>query len=148
MHSHLHLFLFQRCLLLQILAPNLHSHLHVSCYAMCLVSLVLDIWLNTLTFKFLTTLGTPNFAHGLLILLQLPLDLLVLILKGKNTGSSLLTLTIFGLTLHYWLFFEIQLNKFTFLKVDTDANPVKNNFFVSLSILQYVICSHQTLVNV
>ena len=39
-------------LLLQTLASNLHLHLHVSCHFMCLVSLVLDIRLNTLTFKF------------------------------------------------------------------------------------------------
>ena len=32
LHSHLHLSLFQRCILLQILAPNLHSHLQVSCH--------------------------------------------------------------------------------------------------------------------
>ena len=53
LHSHLHLFLFQRCLLLQTIASNLHLHLHVSCHCICLVSLVLDIRLNTLIFKFL-----------------------------------------------------------------------------------------------
>ena len=68
---------------------------------MCLVSLVLDIRLSTLIFKFFTTSGTHIFAYGLLILLQLPLHLLVLILKGENTGPSLLTSTISGLTLHY-----------------------------------------------
>ena len=61
LHSHLHLSLFQRCLLLQILAQNLRSHLHVSCYSMCLVSL--DIRLNTLTFKFFTTSGTQIFSY-------------------------------------------------------------------------------------
>ena len=86
LHSHLHLPSFQRCLLLQTLASNLHLHLNVLCHSMCLVSLVLDIRLNTLTFKFLTTSETYNFACGLLIQLQLPLHLLVLILKGKNTG--------------------------------------------------------------
>ena len=50
--------------------------------------------------SFFTTSGTHNFAYGSLILLQLPLHLLILILKGKITGSSLLTLTICGLTLH------------------------------------------------
>ena len=68
---------------------------------MFLVSLVLDIRLNALTFKFLTTPGTHSFAYGSLTLLQLPFHLLTLILKGKNTGSTLLTLTICGLTLHY-----------------------------------------------
>ena len=66
LHSHLHLSLFQRCLLLQILAQNLRSHLYVSCYSMCLVSL--DIRLNTLTFKFFTTSGTQIFSYVQLIL--------------------------------------------------------------------------------
>ena len=60
-------------------------------------SLVLDIRLNTLIFKFL---NNTNFAYGSLILLELQLHLLVLILKGYNTDSSLLTLIISGLTLH------------------------------------------------
>ena len=72
LHAHLHLSSFQHCLLLQLLASNLHLHLHVSCHSMCLASLVLDIKLNTLTFKFLTTSGTHNFAYQLLIFLQLP----------------------------------------------------------------------------
>ena len=62
LHSHLHLSSFQRCLLLQMLASNLHLHLYVSCHSVCLVSLVLDIRLNTLTFKFFTTSQTHNFA--------------------------------------------------------------------------------------
>ena len=62
LHSHLHVFLFQRYLLLQTLTPNLHSHLHVSFHSMCLVSLVLDIRLNILVFKFFTTSGTQIFA--------------------------------------------------------------------------------------
>ena len=64
LHSHLHLFLFQRCLLLQTLSPNLHSNLQVSCHSIYLVSLVLDIRLNTLTFKFFTISGTQIFAYG------------------------------------------------------------------------------------
>ena len=67
---------------------------------MCLVSIGLDIRLNTLTFNFLTTSGTHNFAYGLLILLQLSLNLLILILKGKSKGYPLSTLTICGLTLN------------------------------------------------
>ena len=99
LHPHLYLSLFQRYLLLQTLLLNLHLHLHVSCYFMHLVSLVLVTRFNTLTFKFFTTLGRHNFASGLLVLLQLPLHLLVLILKRKNTGSS--PLTICGLALHF-----------------------------------------------
>ena len=82
LHSHLHLFLFQRSLLLQTIASNLHLHLHFSCHFINLVSLVLDIRLNTLTFKVFIMSGTHIFAYGLLILLQLPLHLLILILKG------------------------------------------------------------------
>ena len=71
---------------------------------MCLVSLVLDMRLNILTFKFLTTPGTYGlYAYGLSILLKLPPHLLVyriLIPKGKRVDSSLFTLTICGLTLH------------------------------------------------
>ena len=107
---------------------SLHSYLHfyhsnvvyhykqVSCHSMCLVSLVLDIKLKTLTFKFLTTSVTHDFPCGLLILLQLPLQELVLILKDKNTGSSPLTLTVCGLTLRSWLFIEIQLKELTLVK--------------------------------
>ena len=80
-HPHLYLSSFERCLLLQAFASSLHLHLHVSCHFMCLVSLALDIRLNTLTFKFFTTSGTKFFAYGSLILLQLPLHLLVLVLK-------------------------------------------------------------------
>ena len=82
LHSHRHLSLFHRSLLLQTLASNLHLHLHVSCHFICLVSLVLDIKLNTLTFTSFITSGTHIFDNGLLILLQLPLHLLLLILKG------------------------------------------------------------------
>ena len=66
---------------------------------MYLVSKVLDIRLNALTSQFLTTSATQSFGYGSLILLQILLHLLILILKGKNTGSSLLTLTICGVTL-------------------------------------------------
>ena len=60
--------------------------------------------------------------------------LLVLILKGNNTSSSLLTLTVCGLTIHYSLFIEIQLrgaalNEFTHTKVDKNTSPVKKTTF-------------------
>ena len=96
LHWHLNLSLFQRCLLLQTLASNLNMHLHLSCY---LVSLVLDIRLNISTFMLFITLITQIFPYGSLILLPLQLHLIVLILKGKNTGSSLITLVISGLAL-------------------------------------------------
>ena len=57
-------------------------HLQVSCNFIDLVSLVLDTRLNTLTFKFFTISGTQIFAYGSLILLQLPLHLSILTLKG------------------------------------------------------------------
>ena len=101
---------------------------------MCIVSLVLDIRLNTLTFRFLIASGTHIFAYGSLIFLQLPLHLLVLILKGQNTSSSLLTLIISGLTLHYWLFIEIQINGVA-LNGFTYDKTVKNIFSINLNIL-------------
>ena len=75
LHSHLHLSLFQRCLLLETFASNLHLHLQVSCQFICVASLVLDIRLNNLTFMFLATSGTNNYAYGSLILLELRLQL-------------------------------------------------------------------------
>ena len=62
LHSHLHLFLFQRCLLLQTLVPNLHSHLQVSCHSIYLISLFLDIKLNTLTIKFYYNIRNTDFC--------------------------------------------------------------------------------------
>ena len=47
----------------------------------------------------------------------------------KKTGSSPLTLTIFGLVLHSRLFIEIQLNEFMLVKLDKIINPTKNTFF-------------------
>ena len=64
LHSHLHLSSFHICLWLQTLAFNLHLYLQVPSNFMCLISLVLHIRLNTLRFKFLTILGTHNFANG------------------------------------------------------------------------------------
>ena len=52
---------------------------------MRLVSLVAGNRLNNLTFKVFTISGTHNYACGLLILSQVPLYLLVLMLKGKKT---------------------------------------------------------------
>ena len=57
-------------------------HLQASCNFIDLVSLVLDIRLNTLKFKFFTISETQIFAQGSLILLQLPLHLFILTLKG------------------------------------------------------------------
>ena len=80
LHQHLHLSLFQCYLLLQTLSFNIHFHLQVSCHSVSCFITVLDIRLNTLTFMFLTTSGTHNFAFESLILLQLPLHLLILTL--------------------------------------------------------------------
>ena len=78
--------------------------------------------------------------------------LLVLILKGKNTGSSLLRLTICGLTLHSWLFIEIKLNgiafsgaalkKFTLAKVNIYANLVKKHLLINPNILYFLIFNY------
>ena len=82
------------------------------------------------------------------MLLQLPLHLFLLKLKEKNTGSLVLALTISGLTLHSWLFIEIQLNEFMPLKVDKNANPVKKHFLINPNILYYTILNHQIYMNV
>ena len=57
-------------------------HLHASCHFIDLVSLVNVINLNTLTFKFFTVSEIQILAYGSLILLQLPLYLFILTLKG------------------------------------------------------------------
>ena len=57
-------------------------HLHVSCHFIDLVSLVNVIKLNTLTFKVFTVSERQILAYGSLILLQLPLHLFLLTLKG------------------------------------------------------------------
>ena len=82
LHSRLHLSLIHLCLLLQILESSLHLQLQFSCHSMCLLRLLHEMKLNTLTFMFLTASGTHNLAYGSLILLQLPLHLFALILKG------------------------------------------------------------------
>ena len=99
LHSHLHLSLFQRCLLLQTLAPNVHSHLHVLRHSMCLVSLVLDIWLNNLTFKFFYNISNTKFCIWLVGIITTTTILLY--------NSSPLPLTMWGLVLHSWLLIEI-----------------------------------------
>ena len=74
-------------------------HLNFLCHFICLVSLVLDIRLNALTFKFFTISGTQTFAYGLLISLQLPLHLLRIkhriITININNFWSYFTLLIF-----------------------------------------------------
>ena len=57
-------------------------HLHDSCHSIDLVSIVNAIKLNTLAFKFFTVSGTQILVYGSLILLQLPLHLFILTLKG------------------------------------------------------------------
>ena len=54
-------------------------------------------------------------------------------------GLLLLTLKISGLALHYWLFIEMQLNEFAFVKLDRIVNPVKNTFLTNLVIFIYII---------
>ena len=140
LHSHVHSSSFQRSLLLQTLCSNLHLHLHDRCHSMRLFSLIPATRLNILTFKYYTTSGTHNFASGLLTLLHLPLPLLVLTLKGKNTGSSPLKLTICGLALHFWLFIKIQLNEFMPVQVDKNTSPVRKHLLINPRILlHYVI---------
>ena len=87
---------------------------------LCLASLVLDIELNNLTLSFL--------QHQKHTILRVGYCFTCLILKGKKIDHLLLMLTICGHILHSCLFIEIQLNEFTFVKIDKNANPVKNTF--------------------
>ena len=80
---------------------------------MSFVSLVLSIRLNTLTFKPFTTSETHIFGYGSLIILQLPLHLLVLILKLITSG----------LTLHARFFIEMQLKQVALTKPDKSNDP-------------------------
>ena len=66
----------------------------------------------------------------------------------KKTGSSPLTLTIFGLVLHSRLFIEIQLNEFMLVKLDKIINPTKNTFFSSNNCnILYVINISSIVIN-
>ena len=56
-------FVIIPALFIVTLGSNLHLHLHVSCHSIYLVSLVLEIRLNTLTFKFFITSGTQIVLH-------------------------------------------------------------------------------------
>ena len=67
----------------------------------------------------------------------------------KNTCSSLLTLTIQDLNLHFLLFIEIQRNEFTLVKLDKIVNPTKNTFLTNWNIF-ITLCHffHQIIVNI
>ena len=55
-------------------------------------------------------------------------------------GSLLLRLITSGLTLHAWLFVEIQLNGVVLTKLDQKANPVKNISLINLNIFYTSLC--------
>ena len=108
LHSHCHLSLFHLCLLLQTLSSSVHICFYMFLATLCLVLLVLNIRLNTLRLIFLTI---HNFAYRILLIMANENTsnyhcILALILEGKKTGSSLLRLTTFGLTLHSWVMIE------------------------------------------
>ena len=104
---------------------------------MCLASLVIDIRLNALRFKFFKTSGTHNFAYKSLMLLWLPLHLCVLILKGKKYGfiaTNINNFCFFTFEMHFngAALNGVALNGFTPDKIDKIVNPVKSNFFYEL----------------
>ena len=68
--------------------------------------------------------------------------------SALNIDSSLMTLTIFGLTLHSWLFIEIQINEFTLVKVDKNANPIKRLLYTLFNKLNIFITLCHFFVNV
>ena len=65
---------------LYFFCSDLNLYLQISSTFLYLVSIALDIRLNTSRFMILTTSGIQIFANGWMILLQLPLDLLILTL--------------------------------------------------------------------
>ena len=65
---------------LYFFCSDLNLYLQVSSNFLYLVSIALDIRLNTLRFMILTTSEIQIFVNGWMILLQLPLDLLILTL--------------------------------------------------------------------
>ena len=91
---------------------------------------------------FLTTSGAHNFAYGSLILLQLPLHLFTLILKGYNEGSLLFISIIFVLILHSLLLIEANFKEFTFNGLQLKKIVVKNSFLINPNILYYAIIFH------
>ena len=92
---------------------------------MCLVSLVLNIRLNTLTFKSFATSGTHIFAYGSLILLRATTTFTCFHNKRIKYGLiAILTLIIFGLTLHAWLFIEMQLKGVVLTKLNKNNDPI------------------------
>ena len=64
--SHLHLNSFQRCLLLQAFGSSLYLNLQVLCHSLCIFSLVLDIRLKTLIFKFFSNIRNTQFGIGII----------------------------------------------------------------------------------
>ena len=63
-----------------------------------------------------------------------------LILKGKETGSSLLTLTISGIILNSWMFNEAHFNGFIFDKLQLKNIIAEiNTCFLNQTNLYYII---------
>ena len=101
-----------------------------------LVLLLLDIRLNTLTFKFFYNIRNTNFCIRIINITTTATAFIVSIINGKNTGSSPLTLTTCGLVLHFWFFIQIQLNgiafkELAFVKSDKIVNPRKSGFLIN-----------------
>ena len=114
-NSHLHLFLFQRWLLLQTIASNLHLHLHFSCYSINLVSLVLDIRLNTFTFKFFYNIRNTNFWIRIINIITTAATFAYF--NTKRIKCRIITININNLVSHSWYFIEIQFKEFAFIKL-------------------------------
>ena len=118
LHSHQHISSLQCCLLLQTLASSLHLHLHVSRHSMCLVSLVLDIRLNTSTFKFFYNIRNTQFWIGIIDIVTTTTTFTCF--NPQRKKHRFITINTNNLwSLHSWLFIEIQLNKFTIHTCET-----------------------------
>ena len=110
LHSRLHLWLFQRCLLLQAPSSSLHLHSQASCHSMILVSLVLDTKLNTLTFKCISTSGTHHMDMHIICIWIIDIitttAAFIYTVGIQKKGSLLLIFTICGLISHSRLFIQ------------------------------------------
>ena len=150
LHSRLHLWLFQRCLLLQAPSSSLHLHSQASCHSMILVSLVLDTKFNTLTFKFISTSGTHHMdMHIICIWIIDIITTTAAFIYTVGIKEGFITVDIYYL----WSYFILSIihsntfHRFTFNTLQpknviatTDAFLINLNIFISYYSFSLNIC--------
>ena len=104
------------------------------------VSCFISSWHKIEHFKVFYNIRNTQFCMWIIDIVATTAAFTCFNTKWKNTGSSPLTLTSCGLTLHSWLFTEIQLSgaalyEFTPVKVNKNAYLVKKHFLINPSIL-------------